>query len=219
MPSAQTRAVTLGSSCGTGSADPRGWSATPRRAHPRLVEHRGQRVVVVAGQVDVDLGDLAPVWPAAAPACRSVRRRSPTCPDRSARRRGLAPPRPLGRRSQPGGSARHFCGPAAAEPSPAAIPRCGGPSPRCGPSVTSLKRARSSGTSPGNVAAAADDAGRRLSPDQAHVARSYSDGGFDRGVRIVVLDDDIVVGVVEDRIPLRQNQFRVRPRVATQLLG
>src|ERR1700757_2700034 len=32
----------------------------PRLTQPRLVEHRGERVVVVARQVDVDLGDLTP---------------------------------------------------------------------------------------------------------------------------------------------------------------
>ena len=35
----------------------------PRRADPHLVEHRGHRVAVVARQVDVDLGDLAPISP------------------------------------------------------------------------------------------------------------------------------------------------------------
>ena len=36
-------------------------------------------------------------------------------------------------------------------------------------------------------------------------------------MRIVVLHHDIVVAVVEDRIPLVENEFRVRTRVATQL--
>src|ERR1700761_9576597 len=46
---------------------------------------------------------------------------------------------------------------------------------------------------------------------------SYSDGGFDRRVRIVVLHDDVVVGVVEDRIPMSENKFRLWSRVATEL--
>src|ERR1700748_3070484 len=46
---------------------------------------------------------------------------------------------------------------------------------------------------------------------------SYSDGGFDRRVRIVVLHDDVVVGVVEDRISVAQNEFRVRPGLGGQL--
>src|SRR6202020_3383248 len=46
---------------------------------------------------------------------------------------------------------------------------------------------------------------------------SYSDGGFDRRVRIVVLHDDVVVGVVEDRIPLGQKEFRVWPGFAAEL--
>src|ERR1700704_4282256 len=46
---------------------------------------------------------------------------------------------------------------------------------------------------------------------------SYSDGSFDRRVRIVVLHDDVVVGVVEDRIPTGQKEFRVSPRFAGEL--
>src|SRR6201995_1093320 len=35
----------------------------PRRTDPRLVEHRGDDVAVIASQVDVDLGDFAPAGP------------------------------------------------------------------------------------------------------------------------------------------------------------
>src|SRR5271163_5178862 len=35
----------------------------PRRTDPRLVEHRGYDVAVIARQVDVDLGDFAPAGP------------------------------------------------------------------------------------------------------------------------------------------------------------
>src|SRR5690242_11000260 len=48
---------------------------------------------------------------------------------------------------------------------------------------------------------------------------SYGDRGLDRRMRVVVDDGDVVEGVVEDRITRRQNEFRIRPGVAGQLLG
>jgi hypothetical protein len=48
---------------------------------------------------------------------------------------------------------------------------------------------------------------------------SYRNGRFNRRVRPVILHNDIFIDVVEYRITMRQNQFRIRPRLATQPLG
>src|ERR1700722_1971708 len=48
---------------------------------------------------------------------------------------------------------------------------------------------------------------------------SYRDGCLDRRVRVVVHDGNVVVGVAEDRITWCQDEFRVWPRLAGQLLG
>src|SRR4051794_33018334 len=70
------------------------------------------------------------------------------------------------------------------------------------PRVTSLKRSRSSGTchgiSPSRPITPDVDCAQ-IRPSPVIGATSYSDGGFDRRVRIVVLHHDIVVGVIEDR--------------------
>ena len=52
---------------------------------------------------------------------------------------------------------------------------------------------------------------------QISPTRSYRHRRLDRRVRVVVHDRDVVVGVVEDRITRRQNEFRIRPRIAAEL--
>src|SRR5690242_5086541 len=48
---------------------------------------------------------------------------------------------------------------------------------------------------------------------------SHRHGRLDRRMRVVVDDRHVVEGVVEDRITRCQNKFRVRSRIAGQLLG
>src|SRR5690349_11290958 len=48
---------------------------------------------------------------------------------------------------------------------------------------------------------------------------SYRDGRLDRRVRMVIHDRDVFVGVVEDRITWRENEFRIRPGLTTELQG
>src|ERR1700753_1527936 len=50
-------------------------------------------------------------------------------------------------------------------------------------------------------------------------AHSYSDRRLDRRVWVIVLDHDVVVGVVEDRVTRCKNEFRVRTLGASELFG
>src|SRR5215212_5130311 len=89
------------------------------------------------------------------------------------------------------------------------------------PSVSSLKRAWSSGSRHGMPPArpiTPEGDWAQIRPSVIPTIRpckqaSYGYGGLDRRVRVVILDDDVVVGVVENRISGPQNEFRVRPRV------
>ncbi len=182
--------------CGTGSADPNCCPASPPTCRPGFVESRRPRRPRPrgAGSISTSVtsqrfahreGEVVDLRTADQPTCRHRARRSGAHHRRSVRHVVSLP------------GEYDIFSPGSGRTEPGSDSQVRRPITTVCPIVSSLKRARSSGSRQGIAAVAADDTRGRLRPDQAN--RHNGDRRFDRRVWIVIADLDIVVGVVEDR--------------------